>query len=144
MQRIFLILLTPLFILFSHDLKTSVQEVMGQNNNLDTEKALIAKKENQKFLEEMRKLLFAATNSGFNEKEIREITVTRNGKVINVWDFLEMTKLKQKKDERNKKRSKPLERYLTVMDISEEIESNETRDLDILKDKTTFLGVEEK
>ena len=144
MQRIFFIFLTPLIILFSQDLKTSVPEVMGQSNNLVDEKALIVKKENKKFLEEMKNLLDAASNSGFNEKEIREITVTRNGKIINVWDFLEMTKLKQRKDEQNKKRSKPLERYLTVMDISEEMESTETRDLDDIKNKITFLGVEEK
>jgi hypothetical protein len=92
----------------------------------------------------MQTLLDAASKSGFSEKEIREITVTRKGKVVHVWDFLEQAKLQQKKDALAKKRSKPLDRYLTVMDIAEEIQSGETRDLDALKDKSIFVGAEEK
>jgi hypothetical protein len=88
--------------------------------------------------------LDAASKSGFSEKEIREITVTRKGKVVHVWDFLEQAKLQQKKDSLAKKRLKPLERYLTVMDIAEEMQSAETKDLDVLKDKSTFVGAEEK
>ena len=92
----------------------------------------------------MQNLLNAASKSGFSEKEIREITVTRNGKVVHVWDFLEQAKLQQKKDKLANKRSKPRKRYLTVMDISEEMESGETKDLDSLKDKSIFVGAEEK
>ncbi|MCH2270338.1 MAG: hypothetical protein MK510_07335 [SAR324 cluster bacterium] len=92
----------------------------------------------------MKTLLDAASKSGFTEKEIREITVTRKGKVVHVWDFLEQEKLRQKKNALAKKRLKPLERYLTVMDIAEELESGETSDLDALKNKSTFIGAEEK
>jgi hypothetical protein len=92
----------------------------------------------------MQTLLNAASKAGFSEKEIREITVTRKGKVVHVWDFLEQAKLQQKKDALAKKRSKPRERYLTVMDIAEEMQSGETRDLDAIKDKSTFIGAEEK
>lgn len=121
-----------------------IQQIFAQNYEKEDEKAIKAEKERQKFLAEMQTLLDAALKAGFTEKEIREITVTRKGKVVHVWDFLEQEKLQQKKDALAKKRSKPLERYLTVMDIAEELESAETKDLDVLKDKSTFVGAEEK
>ena len=92
----------------------------------------------------MQTLLDAAMKSGFSEKEIREITITRKGKVVHVWDFLEQEKLREKKVSLAKKRSKQLDRYLTVMDIADELESGETRDLDALKDKSIFIGAEVK
>jgi len=144
MQRIlFLFLFTAVF-LFCEVTDFSVQQVQAQNYEKEDEKALIAEKELQKFITEMQTLLDAASKSGFSEKEIREITVTRKGKVVHVWDFLEQAKLQQKKDSLAKKRLKPLERYLTVMDIAEEMQSAETKDLDVLKDKSTFVGAEEK
>jgi acetyl-CoA acetyltransferase len=144
MQRIlFLFLFTAIF-LFCETADFSVQQVLAQNYAKEDEKALIAEKEKQKFLTEMQTLLNAASKAGFSEKEIREITVTRKGKVVHVWDFLEQAKLQQKKDALAKKRSKPRERYLTVMDIAEEMQSGETRDLDAIKDKSTFIGAEEK
>ena len=92
----------------------------------------------------MEKLISAATRSGFTEKEIREITVVRNGKVLYVWDFLEQEKLRLKKDELNKKKTKRRVRYLTVMDISDELESYETNNLDTIKDRSVFVGAEQK
>ncbi|HIG78374.1 MAG TPA: hypothetical protein EYQ48_11065, partial [Candidatus Lambdaproteobacteria bacterium] len=108
------------------------------------EKEVKAEKERQKFIEEMQTLLDAAMKSGFSEKEIREITVTRNGKVVHIWDFLEQEKLREKKDALARKSSIPRDRYLTVMDIADELEGGETRDLDDLKDKSIFVGAEEK
>ena len=144
MQRIlFLFLFTAIFLCWEAA-DFSVQQVLAQNYAKEDEKALIAEKEKQKFLTEMQTLLNAASKAGFSEKEIREITVTRKGKVVHVWDFLEQAKLQQKKDALAKKRSKPRERYLTVMDIAEEMQSGETRDLDAIKDKSTFIGAEEK
>jgi AraC-like DNA-binding protein len=118
--------------------------VQAQSSAREDEKELLAEKERLKFKADMQNLMDAASKSGFSEKEIREITVTRNGKVVHVWDFLEQEKLQQKKDALANKRSKPLERYLTVMDIAEEMESGETKDLDSLKDKSIFVGAEEK
>ena len=89
-------------------------------------------------------MLDAAQKSGFSEKQIRDISVTRDGKLVYVWDFLEQEKLRQKKEDMAKKKFFPQERYLTVMDIAEEIQSGETRDLDALKDKSIFVGAEEK
>lgn len=122
----------------------SIHLAFAQNYNEPDEKALEAEKERKKFLEEMQTLLDAAMKSGFSEKEIREITITRKGKVVHVWDFLEQEKLHEKKVALAKKRSKQLDRYLTVMDIADELESGETRDLDALKDKSIFVGAEEK
>ena len=36
------------------------------------------------------------------------------------------------------------DRYLTVMDIANELESSETRELDALRDRSVFMGAEEK
>ena len=92
----------------------------------------------------MKKLLNAAIKSGFSDKEVREITVVRNGKVLYVWDFLEQEKLRLEREELSKKKSKRLDRYLTVMDISDELESYETKNLDIIKEKSIFVGAEQK
>ena len=86
----------------------------------------------------------AATKSGFSEEEIREITVTRKGKVVHVWDFLEQEKLREKKEALARKSSIKRDRYLTVMDIADELEGGETKDLDALKEKSVFVGAEEK
>ena len=144
MQRILFLFLIPAIFFFCESADFSLQQVLAQNYPEEDEKVLIAEKERQKFIAEMQTLLDAASKSGFSEKEIREITVTRKGKVVHVWDFLEQAKLQQKKDALAKKRSKPLDRYLTVMDITEEMQRVETRDLDALKDKSIFVGAEEK
>ena len=144
MQRnLFLFFLLGVF-LFWNDPILSIHLAFAQNYNEPDEKALEAEKERKIFLEEMQTLLDAAMKSGFSEKEIREITITRKGKVVHVWDFLEQEKLREKKVALAKKRSKQLDRYLTVMDIADELESGETRDLDALKDKSVFIGAEEK
>ena len=101
-------------------------------------------KERQKFVKEMQALLDAAQKSGFSEKQIREISVTRDGKLVYVWDFLEQEKLRQKKEDLAKKKFVTRDRYLTVMDIADELESSETRELDALKDRSIFMGLEEK
>ena len=101
-------------------------------------------KERQKFVKEMQALLDAAQKSGFSEKQIREISVTRDGKPVHVWDFLEQEKLRQKKESIAKKKFVLRERYLTVMDIANELESSETRELDALRDRSVFMGAEEK
>ena len=103
-----------------------------------------AEKERHKFVKEMQTLLEAAQKSGFSEKQIREISVTRDGKLVYVWDFLEQEKLRQKKEALAKKKIVTRERYLTVMDIADELESSETRELDALKDRSIFMGAEEK
>ena len=120
------------------------QNVFSQSYlELDKKEAKV-EKERQKFVKEMQALLYAAQKSGFSDKQIREISVTRDGKLVHVWDFLEQEKLRQKKEALAKKKFVPRERYLTVMDIANELESSETLELDALKDRSIFMGAEEK
>ena len=120
------------------------QNVFSQSYSEQDEKEAKAEKERQKFVKEMQALIDAAQKSGFSEKQIRDISVTRDGKLVYVWDFLEQEKLRQKKEDLAKKKFVPRERYLTVMDIANELESSETRELDALKDRSIFMGAEEK
>ena len=59
-----------------------------------------------------------------------------------VWEFLEQEKLRREKEER--RRFVPRDRYLSVRDISQEIQSQETRKLDALRQKMIFVGAEEQ
>tara|TARA_B100000686_G_scaffold347233_1_gene435482 strand:+ start:102 stop:536 length:435 start_codon:yes stop_codon:yes gene_type:complete len=120
------------------------QNVYSQTYSVQDEKEEKAEKERQKFVKEMQALLDAAQKSGFSEKQIRGISVKRNGKLVYVWDFMEQEKLRKKKEALAKKKFVPRERYLTVMDIANELESTETRDLDALKDRSIFVGAQEK
>ena len=120
------------------------QNVFSQSYSVQDEKEAKAEKERQKFVKEMQALLDAAQKSGFTDKQIREISVTRDGKLVHVWDFLEQEKLRQKKEALAKKKFVSRERYLTVMDIANELESSEKRQLDALKDRSIFVGAEEK
>ena len=120
------------------------QNVFSQSYSEQDKKEAKAEKERHKFVKEMQALLDAAQKSGFSEKQIREISVTRDGKLVHVWDFLEQEKLRQKKETMAKNKFVPRERYLTVMDIANELESSETRKLDALKERSIFVGAEEK
>jgi hypothetical protein len=120
------------------------QEIFSQGFLEQYENESKAKREHEKFVKEMQDLLDAARKSGFSEKQIREISVTRDGKPVHVWDFLEKEKLRQKKESIAKNKFVLRERYLTVMDIANELESSETRELDALRDRSVFMGAEEK
>ena len=135
-----------LLVLLFAFLSWNVPFVTNQNvfSQSYSEKEAKAEKERQKFVKEMQALLDAAQKSGFSEKQIRDISVTRDGKLVHVWDFLEQEKLRQKKEALAKKKFVTRERYLTVMDIANELESSETRELDALKDRSIFMGAEEK
>ena len=138
-------LLVLLFAFFAWNVPfVTNQNVFSQSYSEQDEKRAKALKERQKFVNEMKALLDAAQKSGFSEKQIRDISVTRDGKLVYVWDFLEQEKLRQKKDALAKKKFVTRERYLTVMDITDELESSETRELDALKDRSIFMGAEEK
>ena len=135
-----------LLVLLFAFLSWNVPFVTNQNvfSQSYSEKEAKAVKERQKFVKEMQALLDAAQKSGFSEKQIREISVTHDGKLVHVWDFLEQEKLRQKKEALAKKKFVTREGYLTVMDIANELESSETRELDALKDRSIFVGAEEK
>ena len=118
--------------------------VFSQSSSELYEEEATEEKERKKFVKEMQALLDAAQKSGFSEKQIRDISVTRDGKLVYIWDFLEQEKLRQKKEDMAKNKFVPKERYLTVMDIANELESSETRELDALRDRSVFMGAEEK
>ena len=144
MQRnYFLIVLLFAFLAWDVPFVTN-QNVFSQSYSEKDEKEAKTEKERNKFVKEMQALLDAAKKSGFSEKQIRDISVTRDGKLVYVWDFLEQEKMRQKKEALAKKKFIPRERYLTVMDITNELESSETRELDALKDRSIFVGAEEK
>ena len=130
-----LLMMAPRLFTDSHTLK-------AQNTEEAEEAARKEEKERKKFLAEMETLIKAAQDAGFSEQDIREMTITRKGKTINVWEFLEQEKLKKKREER--RRFVPRDRYLTVMDITSELQSLESRDLDTLRKKMIFVGAEEK
>ena len=106
------------------------------------EKERKLEQERKKFLAELEILIKAARDSGFSKQEIREISITRDGKTINVWEHLEQEKLREKRDQL--RRFVPRERYLSVIDITLELESQEKRKLDTLREKTVFIGAEEE
>ena len=60
------------------------QNVFSQSYSEKDEKEAKAKRDLQKFVKEMQELLHAAKKSGFSEKQIREISVTRDGKLVHV------------------------------------------------------------
>ena len=130
-----LLMMAPRLFTDSHILK-------AQNTEEAKEAANKEEKELKKFMAEMETLIKAAQDAGFSEQDIREMTITRKGKTINVWEFLEHERLNRKREER--RRFVPRDRYLTVMDITSELQSLESRDLDTLRKKMIFVGAEEK
>ena len=106
------------------------------------EKELKARKEHEKFVKEMETLIKAAQDSGFSQEDIRDISITRKGKSIIVWEFLEQEKIRREREQR--RRFIPRDRYLSVRDISHEMQSQETRKLDVLRKKMIFVGAEEQ
>ena len=145
MRHRYIYLLVFLFAFLSWNVPfVTNQNVFSKSYLEQSENEAKVEKKRQKFVKEMQALLDAAQKSGFSEKQIRDISVTRDGKLVHVWDFLEQEKLRQKKEALAKKKFVPRERYLTVMDIANELESSETRELDALKDRSIFVGAEEK
>ena len=144
MHRIsYLLVLIFVFLTWNVPFLTN-QNVFSQSYSVQDEKEVKAKRERQKFVNEMQDLIDAAQKSGFSETQIREISVKRDGKLVYVWDFLKQEKLRQKKEALAKNKFILRERYLTVMDIANELESGETSELDALRDRSVFMGAEEK
>ncbi len=81
-------LLVLFFLFFAWNIKFETQNVFSQSYSEQDEKKAKEEKERQRFIKEMRTLIEAAKKSGFSEKQIKEISVTRAGKLVHVWDFL--------------------------------------------------------
>ncbi|HJL87134.1 MAG: hypothetical protein QF560_10585 [SAR324 cluster bacterium] len=119
-----------------------VSSVQAQALEELDEKELKARKEHEKFVKEMETLIKAAQDSGFSQEDIRDISITRKGKSIVIWEFLEQEKIRREREER--RRFVPRDRYLSVRDISHEMQSQETRKLDSMRKKMIFVGAEEQ
>jgi DNA-binding transcriptional MerR regulator len=110
-------------------------------------------------IEELRRLLEVARESGFTEQELREITIEDDGGFVkaareagfseeeisrmtadgdptrlNVWGYLQVIE-KRKKLAAEKLKAQREKVYLTVQDIFAEMEKNEPADLTKLRDR---------
>ena len=112
-----------------------------QAQNMTEEEAEAARVE-QRFLNELEVLLKAARDAQFPEEEVRSITVQREGKTINAFEYLEQAKRQQARKE--SRRVVLRDRYLTVQDIMGELKSQESGKLDSLREELVFIGAEEK
>lgn len=118
------------------------QPLWAQSTSTATEEDEAAVREQQRFLQELETLLQAARDAQFPEEEIRAITVQRDGKTINAWEYLDQEKRKQARQE--SRRIELRDRYLTVQDIMGELKSQESNKLDALREELVFIGAEEK
>jgi len=106
------------------------------------EKARRLERERKQFVKELETLMTAAKGAGFGEDELKAITLDRKGKTIVVWEFLEQERIREKLREGRK--FKPRDRYLTVLDVTNELQSRERLQLEDLQERTVFTGTEEK
>ena len=122
-------------------LSCSVTGPSLQAQNMTEEEAEAARIE-QRFLNELETLLKAARDAQFTEEEVRSITVQREGKTINAFEYLEQAKRQQARKE--SRRVVLRDRYLTVQDIMGELKSQESGKLDSLREELVCIGAEEK
>ena len=106
------------------------------------EKARRLERERKQFVMELETLLSAAKDSGFSEDELKAITINQKGKTIVVWEYLEQERIREKL--RKARKFKPRDRYLTVLDVTNELKSRERLQLDDLRERTVFTGAEEQ
>lgn len=121
--------------------QSGLNQSIGQtNSDLDENEEA---KQRSETLSEMENLIRVAREAGFTEDELREITVERDGEKINVWDFIQVEKermalAKKEQEEAAKKR------FITVSDITEDLNQRESRQISNLRDRLLFSGEEEQ
>lgn len=106
------------------------------------EKARRLERERKQFVKELETLITAAKDAGFSEEELKAVTLDRKGKTIVVWEYLEQERIREKLREGRK--FKPRDRYLTVLDVTNELQSRERLQLDDLQERAVFTGTEEQ
>lgn len=85
-------------------------------------------------VEELKRLLEVARESGFSEQELREITIEDDGEVINVWEYLEELE-RQKRLAAERRKAEREKVYFTVQDIFADLDKAEPADLTRLRDR---------
>lgn len=107
-----------------------------------TEKELEAAKARLKTLREYQKLIDVAKNAGFNDEELRKISVERDGETIFLLEFIEAEVRQMQKDKKEKEEASK-KRYITVKDITEDLNLKESDQISNLRDTLIFSGEEE-
>ena len=90
-------------------------------------------------IEELKRLIDAAQESGFTEEQIREITVEdEDGNVINAWEFLQEHE-RRRRAEAERIAAERARVYLTPHDVISELDANQPGDIDSLREKMLFV-----
>lgn len=90
-------------------------------------------------IEELKRLIDAARESGFTEEQIREITVEdEDGNVINAWEFLQEHE-RRRRAEAERIAAERARVYLTPHDVISELDANQPGDINSLREKMLFV-----
>lgn len=90
-------------------------------------------------IEELKRLIDAAQESGFTEEQIREITVEdEDGNAINAWEFLQEHE-RRRRAEAERIAAERARVYLTPHDVISELDANQPGDIDSLREKMLFV-----
>jgi DNA-binding transcriptional MerR regulator len=90
-------------------------------------------------IQELRRLIDVARESGFTEAQIREIVIEdENGNVVNAWEFLQA--YERRRREREALLAAQRARvYLAPQDILKELDETKHQDLDALRERMLFV-----
>jgi DNA-binding transcriptional MerR regulator len=90
-------------------------------------------------VEELKRLIQIARESGFSDEQIREITVEDEaGNTINAYEFLQAYE-KAQKAEAARIAAEQSKVYLAPQDITRELDKKQPKDLEQLRDKMLFV-----
>lgn len=90
-------------------------------------------------INELRRLIEIARESGFSEKQIEDITVEdEEGNVIKAWAFIQDYD-RRKKEEAERLAAQRAKVYLTPQEIIDELDEKQPKDIDDLREKMLFI-----
>jgi len=90
-------------------------------------------------INELKRLIDIARESGFTDQQIKDITVEdEDGNVINAWAFIQEYERKQQA-EADRLAAERARIYLTPHDIIDELDQKQTKDIDALREKLLFV-----
>ena len=89
-------------------------------------------------IDDLKRLIQVARESGFTESEIREITIEFNGELINAWDFLQEME-RQRLEAQRRVAEEEAKQFLTIQDIFADLDTNDQQETTQLRDNLLFL-----
>lgn len=90
-------------------------------------------------IDELKRLLEIAEESGFTEEQLRNVTVEdEQGNVINAWTFIRDYE-KKKKEEEARLAAERAKKYLTPHDIMAELDGKQPHDIEDLRDNLLWV-----